>query len=183
VVGGVTIPAFNISLLAPTGDALLRDNFAFLPGLMTKAWTYVLYLMYAYWIAKTMRAAAFDLFKARGVMVQPMDLEVLGIGGNAAGAFVWGFVVVAVLVVWAAALAVLFGTVVAGQNWGDIVARLTGDPFDLATGGGGVGIHWMYATFPFKLAVSLLSARMVWRFTMIYVVAATRAAMRFLPGG
>jgi hypothetical protein len=177
-----SVPDFNISFLNPAGSALLRQNFGFLGNLMLTAWTYILYLSYAYWIAKTIRAAAQDLFAARGVTVQPMDLEALGFGGNAAGAMIWGFVIVAVLVVWAAALAVIFSTAVAGEDWAAIITHLTGDPFASASGPGAVAVHWVYKTFPLKLAVSLLAARMVWRFTMIYVVSATRFAMRFLPG-
>ena len=98
VVKGRAVPDFSIGLLS-SGKSLVYDSFAFLPSMLNTAWTYFLYLAYAYWVAKTMRSASTDLFAARGVTVQPMEMTAAGFGGNAAGAFVYGFVVVGVLVV------------------------------------------------------------------------------------
>jgi hypothetical protein len=179
---GFGVPDYTIDFLVASGRTVARPSFAGLAALMKTLWTYLLYLGYAYWIAKTLVAASSDLFTARGVAVMPMNVEVLGIGGNVAGGMLWAFVVVAVLVVWAAALALLFTTSIGGQDWPFVAAQLTGDPLAGATGSMGSGVHWVYSTFPLRLAVSLLAARMSWRFTMIYVVAATRFAMRWLPG-
>jgi len=170
------VPNFHI---APLGvDSL----FAKLSVMLTKLFTFILYLGYAYWIVKTMADSWKQILNYRGTQIQDLEIDVAGFGGNALGVTVAAFVNVALLVAYAAGLGLVVTICVGGNRWAELIATLAGNPFGTASGDVSSGVHWVLSCFPFALAVGLVAARMWFKMTMMVSLSMMRYCIRYLPG-
>lgn len=157
----------------------LAGPFAGVFGLMKRICEMLLAFGFALKVTKDLQGVWRNMVATRGVTAVQLDFTVLGTGGNAAGALLMPVIVVAVLAVWATALAVGFTQLTGALNWGTLMSSATGNPLAGMDSG---AKHLLLASFPVAMAFGLLSAYLTFRLTLFKVEIGAQAAAKFLVG-
>jgi len=154
--------------------------FTQLAGTALAIWTLILWLGYALKCVKDVFEMADKLTLSRGTNIQPMEVEVVGTGGNAIGVAMASLFSLLVMAVYAAFLALTF-TSLSGSvlGWSHMHSAVTSDPL----AGMGSGALWLLQQFfPWPLATGLAFAYLTWWLSCVKILVLTRASVKIIFG-
>jgi hypothetical protein len=165
---GAGNPHFHIALLSD-------PNFASLWPVIRTVWCWLLAAAYLVKVIKDLHEMFTHLAIARGANIQNFDV----LGTNIFGWGVVVLVIVAVLLVYALALAAGFAGLTGNLSWSALFGLMSSDPLTGAPSG---GLAILAACFPTSLFFGLIAAYVTFRLTVAKVAVIAMGAVKFVIG-
>jgi hypothetical protein len=165
---GAGNPHFHIALLSD-------PNFASLWPVIRTVWCWLLAAAYLVKVIKDLHEMFTHLAISRGANIQNFDV----LGTNVFGWGVVVLVIVAVLLVYALALAAGFAGLTGNLSWSALFGLMSSDPLTGAPSG---GLAILAACFPTSLFFGLIAAYVTFRLTVAKVAVIAMGAVKFVIG-